>query len=360
MSSRLLRVSLVLSLLAVACGRGPARGTGTLTPTATPAAVSATSTAAATEPFRVAMLVTGSRGDGSFVSARKGVQRAEQELGAEVRIVEERSRYRWEPALRRLARGDNDLVVVGTSEMTDILTRVAPDFPDQKFILFDATVDKPNVASITFAQNEGSFLAGALAACVVDGEVDDPKARKLIGVIGAEDIDVVNDFIVGYEEGAKYVDPDIAVRITYIGGGTSGGEDRARGRRLASTQFKAGARVVFGVAGGSSRGVMDAARQARRYAIGVEPSENELAPGVVLSSVLKRVDRSIFDLIQMEATGSLRTGRTYTYGIQNNGVGLDEDWYYRWYVPEECRQQVEKAKRDIASKKVRVETAFGK
>ncbi|MDP9380472.1 MAG: BMP family ABC transporter substrate-binding protein [Chloroflexota bacterium] len=332
-------------------GAGP---TGT-----TSAAADVTGTAGPIKKLNVTLFVNGVTGDKSFFdSAVAGVRRAERELGAHVRVVEEPTAANWEPALRRIAQGDSDIIMLGTFQLPDILNSIAPDFPEKKFIFFDATVEQPNVANITYAQNEGSFLAGALAGCVVNSDLPNLSGEKIIGAVGGEDINVINDFIVGYEQGAQYVDPEIEVRRSYIGG-QNAYNDPAKGKELANAQFDDGANVVFQVAGGSGFGVIDAAKDQQRYAIGVDSNQNGVAPGVVLSSMLKRVDNSVFDLIQMEATGSLRTGKTYPYGIQNNGVGLAEDEYYKKHVPEQCQQTVDKAKQDIASKKVRVKTAFG-
>ncbi len=387
MRPKLSSLVLLLAVLLAACGNTGAGPVPTPTPTSPPGAGAvgvatsvptmdaepteeqaaaadttagaATGTPSAVKKLKIALLVNGSLGDkGFFDSAKAGVDRAAKELGAEVQVVEEREAANWEPTLRSLAEADNDLIVLGTFQMPDALNAVAPDFPDKKFIFFDATVDQPNVANITYAQNEGSFLAGVLAACATNSDLPNVTGEKKIGVVGGEDIPVINDFVVGYEQGAKYVDPEMEVIRSYVGTGAQAYNDPAKGKELASAQFEEGASVVFNVAGGSGLGVLEAAADQQRYAIGVDSNQNALHPGVVLSSMLKRVDNSVFDLIQREATGSLRTGTTYSYGIQNSGVGLAEDELYEQHVPEECKQQIEKAKQDIASKKVRVETAF--
>jgi basic membrane protein A len=376
---------LVFALLLAACGSPAPAGQAT-TATAPggagePAAVSASptapsgvgaegasetpspSTTGVSGPLRnlkVALLVNGTLGDKSFFdSANEGMKRAESELGASIEVVQEQNAAAWEDTLRQLAEGGYDLVIVGTFQMIDPLTAVAPDYPDQKFIIFDAPVNAPNVASITYAQNEGSFLAGVLAACASKSkELKGLSGQTKIGAVGGENIDVINDFITGYEAGAQYVDPKFEVLKSYIGVGPQAYNDPNRGKELAAEQLRQGANVVFGVAGGSGVGVIDAAKEQNRYAIGVDSNQNSLAPGVVLSSMLKQVGNSVFDLIRMEASGSLPTGKVYRYGIENNGIGLAEDDLYEQYVPQECQDQVDKAKEDIARKKVQVPTAF--
>ncbi|MBA2362311.1 MAG: BMP family ABC transporter substrate-binding protein [Chloroflexia bacterium] len=374
-------VMAMLAVLLAACGAaGDAPTTPGATAEPTDANPTAVSTAPATAPVQtdgtvgagpsateeaveklnIAMFVNGALGDKSFWdSANSGVKRAKQELGADVRVVEGGFDVSsWEPALRRLAQADYDIILVGTFQMPDIVNSVAPDFPDKKFILFDATVDQRNVANITYAQNEGSFLAGVLAGCVATSDLPNVSGDKTVGVVGGEDVAVINDFVVGYEQGAQYVDPEMQVLKAYVGTGAPAYNDPAKAKELATAQFSDGASIVFQVAGGSGLGVIDAAKDQNRYAIGVDSNQNGEAPGVVLSSMLKRVDNSVFDLIQMEATGSLRTGKTYLYGIQNNGVGLAEDKYYKQHVPQECKDQVDRAKQDIASKRVRVKSGF--
>lgn len=324
------------------------------------ASADATATAGPIEKLDIALFVNGSLGDQSFFdSANGGIQRAQRELGATVQVVEEPTTTSWEPSIRRLAQSERyDLIVLGTFQLVDALNEIAPDFPDQKFIFFDATVDQPNVANITYAQNEGSFLAGVLAACAANSDLEGATGDKVLGAVGGEDIAVINDFIVGYEQGAQYVDPEMRVLKAYVGTGAQAYNDPTRARELANAQLDEGASVIFGIAGGSGLGVINAAKDQGRYAIGVDSNQNAIARGTVLSSMLKRVDNSVFDLIRVEATGDLRTGRTYTYGIQNEGVGLAKDPLYERYVPEECQEQVESAEQDVASRKVRVKTAF--
>lgn len=375
MRSRLAILVAALSLVLAACGQtaGPgATGGGNPTsaePGASAAAVASPATTASTASarptatlgpvrmLRIALFVNGSVNDESFFeSANNGVQRAKNELGADITVVQEPVAANWEGSLRRLAQSERyDLIVLGTFQLPDALNAIAPDFPEQKFIFFDATADQPNVASITYAQNEGSFLAGALAGCVATSDLPNLSGDKKVGVVGGEKVAVIDDFIVGYEQGAKYVDPEIEVIPSYVGTGAQAYNDPAKAKELAAAQFEQGAAIVFQVAGGSGLGVIDAAKEQQRFAIGVDSDQNGIAPGVVLASMLKRVDNSVYDLIRMEATGSLQTGKVYRYGIENEGVSLR---LAEQNVPEACVEQVRKAEADIASRKVRVETAF--
>lgn len=326
--------------------------------------VAGTSTAGPTKRVKVSVMYNGTLGDkGFFDSAQAGVQRAVKELNAElVTEVAEPTQANWIPTLQQLAEGDAEVIVLGTFQMVDAITEVAKEFPDKKFILYDATTEKPipNVASILYAQNEGSFLAGVVAACAATSDLEGVTGEKVIGAVGGDNVDVINDFIVGYEQGAKYFDAEMEVRKAY-NSGPQAYEDPVKGKALASDLFADGASVVFQVAGKTGLGVLEAAKEEGRYAIGVDSNQNNLegSEGAVLTSMLKRVDNSVFDLIRREATGGLETGKTYTYGLQNEGVGLAEDAVYERLVPEKCKQQVERARREITSGKVEVRSAFG-
>lgn len=313
-------------------------------------------TVGSTKHLRIALVVPRLGDKGLFDSAASGIRMARDRLGADTVIVQTGSdTAKQERALTKLAQENYDLIITGASDKQAMLKRVAGEFPKQKFIFFDAVVDLPNVANITFAQNQSSFLAGVLAACVShpDNGTKNLSGLNVIGVVGGEDTPVVNDFIVGYKQGAKYVDPDITVLISYAGSF----DDPDEGRKLANRQFQQGANVVFQVAGKTGLGVLQAARNNHRYAIGADANQNNLYPGTVLTSVLKRVDTAIFDLVQMEATSTLATGKTYAYRLQNNGVGLATDANYYQYVPETCQKLVEQARKDIASGRVQVKTA---
>ncbi|MEJ7654126.1 MAG: BMP family ABC transporter substrate-binding protein [Chloroflexia bacterium] len=303
-------------------------------------AAQASATSGSVKMLNLALMINGTLGDkGFFDSAKAGTDRAKAELGAKVRVVEERDAANWESVLRQLAQGDYDVIVLGTFQMVDALNNVAREF-QIKFILFDATVDQPNVANIVYAQNEGSFLAGALAGCVVSrSEMKGLSGDKVIGAVGGLDIDVINDFIIGYEQGAKYVDPEIEVLKAY-NSGANAFEDRIRAR--------AGPR-----SGGQGRESSSTSRarlasaalrrlpRPGRYSVGVD--SNQALSGSVLTSMLKRVDNSVFDLIQIEATAR-SNGAEYPYGIQNEGVGLAE-MRSTTSTSRACRDQVEKAKR---------------
>ncbi len=319
-----------VSLLATACGSsGGSAGTSgssTTSPSAggTDAPTSGTGDGGS---FGVAYMVPGSLGDlGFFDSGEAGIKRAASELGAETKTIEggDNNTQAWVNDLQQLSKGGTyDVIVTGGDQVGDQLTQVAKQYPDQKFIMFDAEVPGANIASITFRQNDVSFLAGVLAALVSSNTTDYPMSGggKNVGIVGGQDIPVINDFIVGFEAGAKAVDSSITIQKSYVGSWT----DSNTGYNQAASMYAKGADVIFAAAGGSGLGVLKAAKDKNKYAIGVDSDQNDLYPGFILASALKNVNNAVFDLAKMAKDGSLVTGKTYVYGIPNDGVSLTLD-----------------------------------
>jgi basic membrane protein A len=272
-------------------------------------------------------MVPGTLGDlGFFDSGQAGIKRAGTDLGADTKTIEggDNNTQAWVNDLQNLAKtGKYNVIVTGGDQVADQLTQVAKQFPNQKFIMFDAEVKQPNIASITFRQNDVSFLAGVLAALVSEDTTDYPMSggKKNVGIVGGQDIPVINDFIVGFEAGAKAVDPNITIQKSYVGSWT----DSNTGYNQAASMYSKGADVIFAAAGGSGLGVLKAAKDKKKYAIGVDSDQNGLYPGYILASALKNVDNAVFDLLSKAKAGQLETGKTYVYGIPNNGVNLKLD-----------------------------------
>lgn len=287
--------------------------------------------------LNVLLYIDGSLGDlGFFDSAERGVTRANASLAVTVKTVQQSNPSVWQSDLARYAKsGMYSIIICGTSSLHDQITTVAKQYPKQKFIFFDDIVTLPNVASITYLQNEGSFLAGALAALVTNSKMPLANHKHIIGAVGGQDIPVINDFMVGYKQGATYIDPQMHVLISYVGG--SGGSDTwnnpVKGAQLAKALYQEGADVVFNVAGGTGLGVLKASSEVNRYSIGVDSDQNALYPGHVLSSMVKRVDNSLFDSLQLALAGHLAYGKTTQYGLANQGVGLVMDKFSAQIVP---------------------------
>jgi basic membrane protein A and related proteins len=292
------------------------------------AAAPASSAAPAAGPTQaaptVAFMVPGTLGDlGFFDSANAGLKKASA-LGVTAKVVEGgvNATSTWLSDLQNLSNGDYKLVVTGSSQVADQITATAKQFPNQKYIMFDQDLELPNVASITYRQNDGAFLAGVLAALASEDSKDFPlsKGGKNIGIVGGVNIPVINDFIVGFKKGAQVVDPSIKVQTSYVGSFT----DSQTGYNQAASMYANGADVVFAAAGGAGLGVLKASRDKNKYSIGVDSNQNNLYPKNVLASDLKNVGASLYTLIQKYEAGTLVYGGKggYVFGLSNGGVQL--------------------------------------
>ena len=224
--------------------------------------------------------LSGQLGDKSFMdSANEGLQRAVKELGVTMRVVEAGAddAPAWERNLTEAsASGAYNLIVTGGTVMASTLERVAAEFPDQKYLIFNSGSVGPNVTGIAYKQNEGAFLVGALAGLVTTNAAVFPRAKgsKKIGLVGGMDIPVIRDFAVGYEQGAKSIDPAITVDLRFIGDFES-----AQGAYdLTTAIYNAGADIVYQVAGAAGLGVLQAGNDSGRYAIGTDSDQNGLHP----------------------------------------------------------------------------------
>lgn len=306
--------------------------------------------------YKVANVVSGNLGDqGFFDDAERGIQELKSD-GDETKTLQADANNpaQWKANLESVSTGDWDIVVTGTTQMTDILAEAAPKFPDQHYVYYDAVVEAPNVASIVYKQNEGSYLAGVLAALAITNPDKFPLAEgsKKVGVVGGMDIPVINDFVVGFEKGVDSVDPSIEVLVSYVGDFA----DSAKGYDLGKGMFDDGAGVVFQVAGGAGVGALQAAKDANKYGIGVDSNQNTLQEGHILASMLKNIGNSIVLAVNDAKAGTLKFGETTAYGLANDGVGLTFD-DNGGLVPEDMISQIEDYKQKVISGEIEVPTA---
>lgn len=297
-------------------------------------------------PVKVAMVVAGTLGDRSFYdSGNEGLMRAAKELGVETKVFECRNvPSAFSEQIIAAAQSYEVVFTVGW-ELVDPLLEIAPEFPEVKFIHIDAAIEGvENVSSIDYLENEGSFIAGAMAAMMTtkteDAKIND---QKIIGAVGGMDIPVIRNFVAGYEAGAKYVDSEVTVEVGYVGSF----EDPAKGKEMALTIFNKGADIIFQIAGNTGNGVIEAAKEAEFYVIGVDTDQGYIAPGYIMGSMMKRVGLSIFETIQKILDGSYQDGSVITYGIAENGVGMSKDEDMREIVGEEVMKKLEEIEQGI-------------
>ncbi len=205
-----------------------------------------------------------------------------------------------------------------------------------------------------YAQNEGSYLAGIYAGLMTKSGI--------VGVIGGQDTPVINDFIVGYEQGAKAANPSIKVLKAYAGSWN----DSAKGEQLALEMYSQEADIIFQVAGGTGIGVFRAALKSDMYAIGVDSDQAQIIERVdpelanaILTSMLKNVDLSFYRALKLYKEGKLAFGHAEYLGLKENGVGLARNRYYEEATPADVRARVDQAEDDIRSGIIKVDTAFG-
>ncbi len=281
----------------------------------------------------------GGKFDKSFNEAAfTGAQRWAEETGGSFREIELQSEAQREQALRRFAENGNNPIVMAGFAFGNVLSEVAPDYPDTKFAIIDMVVDAPNVRSVVFNEHEGSYLVGMMAAMASESGT--------VGFIGGMDIPLIRKFACGYVQGVKAVNPDATVIQNMTGTTPAAWNDPVKGSELTQAQISQGADVVYAAAGGTGVGVLQTAADEGILSIGVDSNQNYLHPGQVLTSMMKRVDNAVYDA--MEAGTDLETGIN-VMGIANGGVGYALDEYNEDLVTADMRAAVDAAAEQIAA-----------
>lgn len=296
----------------------------------------------------------GGKDDRSFnAAAWEGVKRAAKELPIVLRDVEPGDPTSIEPAMRAFAERGYDLIIGVGFAQTEIMQRVAKDYPNLNFAIIDGAVKPeeqlPNVAYLLFKEHEGSFLVGMIAAR--------KSQTGKIGFIGGMDIPLIHRFATGYEEGARAVNPKIEVMRNYVGVTDAAWNNPGKGKELAVAQIGKGADVIFTAAGNSGLGAFDAAEQYNKFVIGVDSNQNWVKPGFVLTSMVKRVDNAVYQAVQGRVNGQFKGG-VHVYGLDNEGVGYAMDQYNEKLVPPDVIQEVEAAKQKIVAGEIKVTDAM--
>ncbi len=308
------------------------------------AACAAVALAAAAQGFKPAVVYDlGGKFDGSFnEAAHTGAERFKADTGVEYRDFEIQNDSQREQALRRFARdGYNPVIAIGFSHGA-AMEKVAGEFPDTKFGIVDMVVDKPNVRSILFNEHEGSYLVGILAAMAADG--------KPVGFVGGMDIPLIRKFACGYVGGVKSV-ADVEVFQNMTGSTGAAWNDPVKGGELAQSQISRGAEVIYHAAGGTGRGVLQAAADAGKLGIGVDSNQNGLHPGKVLTSMVKRVDVAVYDAFMDVKNDQWTTGFS-VLGLAQDGVAWALDDNNASLITPEMKAAVEAAAAKIVSGEV--------
>lgn len=311
------------------------------------AAVLGATTAAYAQDFSPAVIFDlGGKFDRSFNQASyEGAERFKEEFDIEYREFEVQSDAQREQALRRFAQqGNNPIVVAGFAQQS-AMEAVAAEFPDTQFTIIDAVIDLPNVRSVVFKEHEGSYLVGVLAAMASESGT--------VGFVGGMDIGLIRKFACGYVQGVKAVNPDAVVIQNMTGTTGAAWNDPVKGGELAKSQIDQGADVVYHAAGGTGRGVLQAAADNGALGIGVDSNQNYLHPGQVLTSMLKRVDVAVYDSFKDSMDGNFTAG-VQVLGLAENGVGYAIDENNEELLTEEMAAAVEDTKAKIISGEIEV------
>jgi basic membrane protein A len=283
----------------------------------------------------------GGKFDKSFnEAAYNGMERWKKETGKNYLEFEVSNESQREQAIRRMAEKGASPIIAMSFSQASAIEKVAKDFPKLKFAIIDDVVKLPNVQSVVFKEQEGSFLVGMLASMA-------SKTGK-VGFVGGMDIPLIRKFECGYEQGAKFANAKAEVFQNMTGTTGAAWNDPARGGELAKAQFSKGADVVFAAAGGTGMGVYQAAKDGGKLAIGVDSNQNHIQPGTMLTSMLKRVDVAVYNVSKNHTPG------VSVLGLKEEGVGYALDKYNEKLISADMKKKVEAAKADIISGKIKV------
>lgn len=318
-------------------------------------------TAFSAEPVKVGLVFDiGGKGDKSFNdSAWRGLDWAAKDFGIKRIALEPGVDADREVNLRNLAMLGYDLVIGVGFLFTDAISSVADEFPDTKFAIVDGFIpDKPNVMSLLFKEHEGSFLVGMIAGLKAKED-----GKDTVGFVGGMDIPLIHKFEAGYIAGVKYVYPECKILSAYAGDTPQAFADPVKGKELALSQYDNGAWVIYHASGLTGAGVFEAAKERKRYVIGVDSNQNymgyieETGESYGLTSMLKQVDVSVYLAIKSVVEGTFQGGieefgldRTVTIGDKTYyGVYYALDKYNEHLLSPEIIAQVEEAKSKILS-----------
>ncbi|WP_312797101.1 BMP family ABC transporter substrate-binding protein [Tianweitania sp.] len=291
------------------------------------------------------MFDLGGKFDKSFNEASyHGAEKFKGETGINYVEFEISNEAQREQAVRRFAEdGRNPIVAIGFA-WTSTLEAIAPEFPEVNFAIIDSVVDAPNVQSIVYKEQEGSYLVGIMAA--------QASQSKKVGFVGGMDIPLIRKFDCGFVGGAKAAGATEVIQ-NYTGDTPAAWNDPTKGGEIAKSQIGQGADVIYHAAGGTGIGVLQAVADAGKLGIGVDSNQNMLQPGKILTSMVKRVDVAVYNAFNDAKNGTFKPGIN-NLGIKEGGVDYAMDENNEKLVTEEMKAAVEKAKADIVSGAIQV------
>jgi len=305
----------------------------------------------AADKVRIAA-ISGYFAQGFGVSIVDGLNKAAQDFDIELKLVDTGNRsLDYEEQFANLARsGEYDLVFVMGWELVDSLLKTSAAYPNQRFVFIDGILESDKIIYANFAEEQGSFIAGALAALVTEhgDEFDKISGGQSIGFVGGRDIPVIRNFLGGYEQGAKYAVPDRGVTAVFAGAF----DDPAKGSELAMALYGQGIDIIYNVAGPTGEGVMQASSMADKYSIGVDVDMCASAPGNVLASMLKRGDVAVYSIIKQEVEGQRVEAGIYDFDLASGGVEVKICDDMAAKMPSTLRERLEEIRADVLAGKI--------
>jgi len=307
----------------------------------------------------------GGKNDRSFnAAAWEGVKRAQQDLDICLYDVEPGNPTSIEPAMRAFAEKNFDLIIGVGFAQGPIMQKVALNYPQNKFAIVDGVIFEEdgktplkNVASLVFREHEGSYLVGMIAAS--------KSKTGVLGFLGGMDIPLIHRFETGYEEGARAVNPNIKIIDNYVGVTDGAWNNPGKGKELSLAQIEKGADVIFTAAGNSGLGAFDAVEQygknaqgeANKFVIGVDSNQNGVKPGFVLTSMVKKVDNAVYDVVK-EVLNNQFVGGFHVFGLDKDGVAYALDDNNKALIPADVIKKVEDARTKIGTGEIKVTDAM--
>lgn len=292
----------------------------------------------------------GKKTDNSFVDmARQGAEQAKESLGLEYQEHVIGKNETREQVFRRYANAKAELIIALGFQNVPTVISIAEEYPAVSFTVIDGMVPPnfSNVQSIVFRDNEGAFLVGAIAAM-------HSKSNK-IGFIGGMDVPVIRDFAYGYRQGAQYINQEITIVMDMIGTTNEAWSNPKKAAQLAQKQITQKADVIFAAAGGSSLGMLEKVSQAKAvWSIGVDTNQNGLYPNSVLTSLVKRVDKAVYDAMKQRSDNSWKPGVKY-FGIKEGALDYAVDKHNRGIISAQSIDTAERIKDLIMRGVIRVE-----
>ena len=315
-------------------------------------------------------LLGGGYGDKSFNdSAKEGVEALEEKYPGkvEVNIVDMTvDTKKWQAAMYEAGDSDADIIITGGFQQTDNLQEIAPQYPDKKWIAYDLSpdydnYDLENVYSVGYKSNEAGYLAGMVAGYMTESGAEKTNEDKVVGFVGGmSNTPTVNNYLVGYIQGAQAVDPEIKVATSYV----NSFEDSAKAKEIALSQVNSDkADVVFAAAGAAGTGCVESAYDTNTWFIGVDSDQSLEYEGkkeqeAIITSAMKRVDQSLINAIGRALDGTLPYGEYEELGLEDDCVGIVENDTYNAAMSEEGKEAVKQAQEDIKNGKIDLKSSY--